>query len=173
MGKVLVVGLLCLVAGGVFLLNGCGPRGEVAKKNVVDTEESNTGGDRVMKERTMPAPRQMKERTMPAPRQLNERTMPKSRTGLVDTEHRYDALVNRIRPGMTTGQVEAILGTPDESEEKDLGELNPQKAGQTLEIWKWTDPKDNKKFIMLSFVNGKLQEGGTPGYDIRKGFQPN
>jgi hypothetical protein len=89
----------------------------------------------------------------------------------MDMEQRYKTLVARIRPGMTTNQVEAILGTPDDSEEKDLGEFNPQKAGQMQEIWTWRDIEDEKKFIMLSFVNGKLQDGGTPGYDIRKGFK--
>lgn len=90
---------------------------------------------------------------------------------LMDTEQRFKALVGRIRPGMTTAQVAAVLGTPDETDEKDLGEFNPQKQGQILEIWKWTDSEDEKKFIMLSFVDGKLRDGGTPGYDIRKGFK--
>ena len=86
-------------------------------------------------------------------------------------EERYKALVNRIRPGMTTKQVEAILGTPDDTDEKDLGELNPQKAGQTLEIWTWKGETESQSSILLSFVNGKLQDGGTSGYDIRKGFK--
>ncbi len=90
---------------------------------------------------------------------------------LMDMEQRYKALVSRIRPGMKTDQVEAILGTPDDTEEKDLGDFNPQKAGQTLEIWTWRGDREDQPSILLSFVNGKLQDGGTPGYDIRKGFK--
>lgn len=99
------------------------------------------------------------------------RTVDAPDADLMDMEERYKALVNRIRPGMTKDQVEAILGTPDDTDEKDLSDFNPQKAGQILEIWTWRDIEDEKKFIMLSFVNEKLQEGGTPGYDIRKGFK--
>jgi len=34
---------------------------------------------------------------------------------LMDMEQRYKALVNRVHPGMTTDQVEAILGSPDDT----------------------------------------------------------
>ena len=91
---------------------------------------------------------------------------------LMDMEQRYKALVKRIRPGMTTSQVEAILGSPDDAEEKDLGDFNPQKTGQTLEILTWKGEAETQSPIMLSFVNGRLQDGGTTGYDIRKGFKP-
>ena len=89
---------------------------------------------------------------------------------LMDMEERYKALVNRVKPGMSKEQVEAILGMADESDEKDMGELNPQKAGQILDICAWHGDRESQSSIILSFVNGRLQDGGTPGYDIRKGF---
>ena len=89
-----------------------------------------------------------------------------------DMEQRYKALVNRIRPGMTREQVENILGPADEEKENDLGEFNPEKAGQILTILTWQGDEDsNSPSIILSFVNEKLQDGGTPGYDIHKGFK--
>ena len=89
---------------------------------------------------------------------------------LMDMEERYKSLVNRVKPGMSKEQVEAILGMADESDEKDMGELNPQKAGQMLDICTWHGDTESQSSIILSFVNGRLQDGGTPGYDIRKGF---
>ena len=88
-------------------------------------------------------------------------------TRLLTDEQRYEALVSKIRPGMTTAQVAAVLGQPNDKKRQDLGDLNPTKRGQILEIWTW----ETKATIMLSFVNGTLQDGGTPGYDIRKGFK--
>ena len=88
----------------------------------------------------------------------------------MDMEERYKSLVNRVKPGMSKEQVEAILGMADESDEKDMGELNPQKAGQMLDICTWHGDTESQSSIILSFVNGRLQDGGTPGYDIRKGF---
>jgi hypothetical protein len=87
-----------------------------------------------------------------------------------NTQERYKALVNEVKPGMSKGQVEAILGTADESNEQDMGDLNPQKAGQILDICTWQGDTESQSSIILSFVNGRLQDGGTPGYDIRKGF---
>lgn len=89
---------------------------------------------------------------------------------LLDMEERYKALVNRVKPGMSKEQVEAILGMADESDERDMGELNPQKAGQILDICTWHGDTESQRSIILSFVNGRLQDGGPPGYDIRKGF---
>ena len=89
---------------------------------------------------------------------------------LMNTEDRFLALVNQVRPGMSKQRVEAILGVADESDEQDMGDLNPQKAGQSLDISKWHGDTEAQSSIVLSFVNGQLQDGGTPGYDIRKGF---
>ncbi len=89
---------------------------------------------------------------------------------LKDMEERYKSLVNRVKPGMSKEQVEAILGMADESDEKDMGKLNPQKTGQMLDICTWHGDTESQGSIILSFVNGRLQDGGTPGYDIRKGF---
>lgn len=89
---------------------------------------------------------------------------------LMDAEEQYIALVNRVKPGMSKEQVEAVLGMADELDEKDMGELNPQKAGQILDICTWHGDTESHSSIILSFVNGQLQDGGTPGYDIRKGF---
>jgi hypothetical protein len=88
-----------------------------------------------------------------------------------NTHSRYEALVERVRPGMTETEIAAILGQPDKKTVNDLGKFNPQKRGQRLEIWTWRDSSDDPdSFITLSFTNGVLQDGGTPGYDIRKGF---
>ena len=89
---------------------------------------------------------------------------------LMDMEERYKSLVNWVTPGMPKKQVELILGMADESDEKDMGELNPQKAGEILDICTWHGDTESQSPIILSFVNGRLQDGGTPGYDIRKGF---
>ena len=89
---------------------------------------------------------------------------------LMDMEERFKALVFRVKPGMSKEQVEAIIGMADESDDKDMGDLNPQKAGQMLDICTWHGETESQSSIVLSFVNGRLQDGGTPGYDIRKGF---
>jgi len=82
-------------------------------------------------------------------------------------EAKYEALVVKVKMGMHRQQVESILGTPDKTKQDDLGEFNPQKAGQTLDILTWGDEKD---FIILGFTNGILTSGGTRGYDIEEGF---
>lgn len=94
----------------------------------------------------------------------------KANADLMDMEERYKSFVNRVKPGMSKEQVEAILGMADESEEKHMGELNPQKAGQMLDVCTWHGDTESQGSIILSFVNGRLQDGGTPGYDIRKVF---
>ena len=85
-------------------------------------------------------------------------------------EEKYKALVHRVQRGMTRDQVESVLGLPDEDKTNDLGKFNPQKAGQILTILTWKGDSDGKPSIILSFVNDRLQDGGTPGYDIGKGF---
>lgn len=87
-----------------------------------------------------------------------------------DLKEKYKALVNQIRVGMNRSQVEIILGLPDEETEKDLGEFNPQKAGQILEILTWNGDGAANPAIILGFINNRLTQGGTPGYDISKGF---
>jgi hypothetical protein len=136
----------------------------------------------VRQPRAVPEPREVRQREVPAPREVKRREV-KSLVGdnsgkgddhgSTRMEQLYKALVFRIKPGMSKGEVEAALGSPDQKEQKDLGKFNPQKAGQSLEIWTWKDKADPKRFIMLSFVNGNLEDGGTPGYDIRKGFKSN
>ena len=71
---------------------------------------------------------------------------------------------------MNRSQVENILGLPDEETEKDLGEFNPQKAGQILAILTWNGDGAANPAIILGFINNRLTQGGTPGYDISKGF---
>lgn len=157
--------LECLFVLAVLPLAGCGSKARVeaeadpSKKIVVAQVESPTLAPAVEK------------KTRPGKAGKTGRTPDGPDPDLMDMEQRYKILVNRIRPGMTKDQVEVTLGTPDETDEKDLGDFNPQKAGEMQEIWTWRDIEDEKKFIMLSFVNGKLQDGGTPGYDIRKGFK--
>lgn len=82
-------------------------------------------------------------------------------------EQQYESLVLRVKPGMTIGQVNSILGPPNETEIVDIGKFNPTKAGVilTIETWNDADPA-----IVLGFENGALFNGGTPGYDIHKGF---
>ena len=87
-----------------------------------------------------------------------------------DLKEKYKALVNQIRVGMYRSQVENILGLPDEETENDLGKFNPQKAGQILAILKWNGDGAANPAIALGFINNRLTEGGTPGYDISKGF---
>jgi hypothetical protein len=87
-----------------------------------------------------------------------------------DLKEKYKALVNRIRVGMNRSQVESILGLPDEETENDLGEFNPQKAGQILAILTWNGDGAANPAIILGFINNRLTQGGTPGYDISKGF---
>jgi len=83
-------------------------------------------------------------------------------------EAKFEALVFKVKMGMNRQQVESILGSPDKTRQDDLGKFNPQKAGQTLEMLTWGDEKE---FIILAFTNGILTGGGTPGYDVEKGFQ--
>jgi hypothetical protein len=87
-----------------------------------------------------------------------------------DMKEKYKALVNQIRVGMNRSQVENILGLPDEETENDLGKFNPQKAGQILAILTWNGDGAANPAIILGFINNRLTQGGTPGYDISKGF---
>ncbi len=82
-------------------------------------------------------------------------------------DKKYEALVYRIQPGMTQQHVEDCLGPADETKHTDIGRINPQKTGQTLTMLTW---RDGERFITLGFMNGVLTSGGTPGYDIEKGF---
>jgi hypothetical protein len=110
--------------------------------------------------------REIKQKDFKGDRDVAE----KAHVDLMDMKERFKALVNRVKPGMSKEQVEALLGMADESDEKDMGELNPQKAGQILDICAWHGDTESQSSIILSFVNGRLEDGGTPGYDIRKGF---
>jgi len=87
-----------------------------------------------------------------------------------DMEEKYKALVYQVERGMTRKQVENVLGIPDEDKTNDLGKFNPQKAGQILTILTWKGDGGAKPSIILSFVNDRLQDGGTPGFDNGKGF---
>lgn len=58
---------------------------------------------------------------------------------------------------MTIEQVEGIIGLADEADERDLGELNPAKAGQTLSTLTWRGDDDGD-FIMIGFVNERLKD---------------
>jgi hypothetical protein len=92
---------------------------------------------------------------------------------IVDTpiDDKMQALIFKVRKGMSRGEVKKILGTPDEQKESDLGKLNPAKAGQLQDIWTWRGTVNGKKaFIMLSFIDGKLDDGGTPYFEVGKGF---
>ncbi len=95
---------------------------------------------------------------------------------LLDFEERCKVLTTRIKLGMSKGQVEAILGFPDDEDEKDLGDFNPAKAGQILETWTWRDDLNANKFIMVGFVNGALTDAETNalgqfGWNITKGYR--
>jgi len=112
------------------------------------------------------------EHAAPLPRSVAAPSAPPSSqppTGeLIDKK--YEALVHKIQPGMSQQQVEDILGPAGETKHTDIGRINPQKAGQTLTILTW---REGDKFIKLGFTNGVLTSGGTPGYDIEKGFHSN
>jgi hypothetical protein len=95
---------------------------------------------------------------------------------LLDFDERVKILVSRIRLKMTKKQVETLIGTPDDENEQDLGELNPAKAGQTLETCTWRDELDSKKVIVIGFVNGSLIDAETNGtgqfgWNIEKGYR--
>ena len=87
-------------------------------------------------------------------------------------EERGNVLVHRIRPGMTRDQVEELLGLADEEKEDDLGEFNPEKSGQILTILTW-NANEGSDFpsIKLGFINDRLKDGGTPGFDINRGLK--
>ena len=149
-------GLLLLIG----LLQGCGPQAAtVPNPPVADSKPSEDSP-------SFFEGRDVNEKKFNGDQDVTE----KADADLMDLEERYKSLVNRVKPGMSKEQVEAILGMADESDEKDMGELNPQKAGQILDICTWHGDTESQSSIILSFVNGQLQDGGTPGYDIRKGF---
>ncbi len=84
---------------------------------------------------------------------------------------KMNSLIFMIKKGMTKIEVKKILGTPDEQVETDLGKFNPTKAGKLQDIWTWRwTVKGKKTFIMLSFINGKLDTSGTNAFNIGKGF---
>jgi hypothetical protein len=125
--------------------------------------------------RQMPQSRVLQERTPPPSRETKKprtknRSGPGGGSSSAGMEERFKALVYRIHLEMTTEQVEEILGAPDEIEKKDLGDFDPEKSGKTHEILTWKGATESDSSIILSFVNHRLQDGGTTGYDIRKGF---
>jgi len=75
---------------------------------------------------------------------------------LMEWNQRLTAL-RKIRAGMTIEQVEGIIGIADETDEKDLGELNPAKAGQTLSTLTWRGDEDGDA-IIIGFVNERLKD---------------
>lgn len=75
---------------------------------------------------------------------------------LLEWNDRLTAL-RKIRVGMNIEQVEGIIGLADETDDKDLGELNPDKAGQTLSTLTWRGDEDGD-FIMIGFVNDRLKD---------------
>jgi len=116
-------------------------RRENVQKNKGGPEQ---GDAREAGQREMPAPREPIKRD-PIKREPISRT-PNSRTGDEGAEpegmkQRYQALVYRIKPGMSRAEAATIPGSPDQKEKKDLGKFNPAKAGQTLEIWGRPPPK--------------------------------
>ena len=82
-----------------------------------------------------------------------------------EMEKLFEALLTKnVKPGMTANQVKAILGEPHE-----ITRNVPNT--QNFEIWKWRQKGGDDNFIMLGFENGVLVSGGSPGYDIEKGFR--
>lgn len=75
---------------------------------------------------------------------------------LLDWKQRLTAL-RKIQPGMTIAQVEKIIGSADETDEKDLGELNPAKTGQTLSTLTWRGDNEGDA-IIIGFVNERLKD---------------
>ena len=114
-------------------------------------------------------PKSSLEHDAPLPRSAASPSAPPSSqpSTVVSFDKKYEALVHKIQPGMSQQQVQDLLGSADDRNHTDLGRINPQKAGQSLTILTW---RDGDKFIKLGFTNGVLTSGGTPGYDIEKGF---
>lgn len=85
----------------------------------------------------------------------------------------FQILVTQINPGMSTQSVVSLLGEPTTREKVDfstfMGTGPPTAPAMEIMTWKYGVPADNC-FIMLSFTSGRLKDGGTPGYDIHKGF---
>ncbi len=164
---VIMIGLLRAIAG-ITIQNeqsSLSPSGIV---RTVNTPIKSTAEAMEHVEEFMPKPQ---ERNSSNNRETNkERVVTESRNQKQNggnMEAKFEALVFKVKMGMHRQQVENILGTPDKTKQDDLGEFNPQKAGQTLDILTWGDEQD---FIILGFTNGILTGGGTRGYDIEKGF---
>jgi hypothetical protein len=81
-----------------------------------------------------------------------------------EMETKFKALVNQVRPGMSSANVAGILGQPTKVE---LIEFN----GKKVEIWEWKGRDTSNSFIMLNMENGVVTKGGTLGYDIKTGFK--
>ena len=78
-------------------------------------------------------------------------------------EEKLARMALQLKPGMTMGQVVSLLGQPDETSAEDLGDLNPAKRGQQLTIARWHSPTNEASTIVLSFVNGRVSDGGAVG----------
>jgi hypothetical protein len=78
----------------------------------------------------------------------------------------FGALVKQVQPGMSTSRVGDMLCRPTKVEIKDV-------LDSYFEFWCWNERDNPDSFIMLSIEDGCVSAGGTPGYDIKKGFIAN
>lgn len=94
-----------------------------------------------------------------------------SRHDTDDFDKQYEALVKRVRVGMTSSEVIAILGQPAEIKPTVPPAYQTPETStcQTMTWHSRTDPRNH--FIVLSFKEDMLNMGGTPGYDVRTGFK--
>jgi hypothetical protein len=81
-----------------------------------------------------------------------------------EMEKLFEKLLTKIKPGMSSSQVTAILGDPHEIK-TDIPYT------ENFELWTWREKGSEDSFIILGFQNGVLESGGTQGYDIEKGFK--
>ena len=80
------------------------------------------------------------------------------------TPDRVRALMN-VQPGMSGDTVRSLLGSPDE-----ITPMNNPVDSRHIEIWTWSVPGSTTT-IKLALSDGAVTNGGTPGYEIGKGFQ--
>jgi len=75
----------------------------------------------------------------------------------------------QVRPGMSEQSVKAILGDPHEVDEKMVKGVSGL-GSPSRSLLTWTYNPNSDKYIVLLFEHGRLQDGGSGGYNIKKGL---
>ncbi len=80
-------------------------------------------------------------------------------------KHLCSVLVKQVHPGMSFQHISTLMGSPHKKIHTDLS----AGGGPVMETWVYLSASNKEFGIVLTFEEGILRRGGTPGYDIVTG----